>query len=315
MTVEGRNSRGRSQRPTRSKGDQLGSHHYPRRRFLSRALAVCACPARRASRGALGPGCPARVRGPIPQRDLRARAELLSRLDTRASSSARSTGPDCRSDTPPSPRHGHLRERDRRSINLLDPHPGTAASAIALDRERLELARQLGAMESSKSHLRPLSIRQGTDRASRTDCSSKASAAGAGFSRTGVAILLEPLTRKETHYMNLQGHGARIIEAVGRPASRCSRTSTHADGRGRHLHTLERFGEQRYVHMATARRGPSPVPPFDYRPGFRALKRITTRAGSPWSLARLTTPRPPWQERGSTSWPVGGGLRSRRRGS
>ena len=43
---------------------------------------------------------------------------------------------------------------------------------------------------------------------------------------TGVTLMLEPLTQKETHYMNLQCHGAQIVEAVGRPASGCSAISS-----------------------------------------------------------------------------------------
>ena len=38
--------------------------------------------------------------------------------------------------------------------------------------------------------------------------------------RTGVKILLEPLAKKETHYMNLQSHGARIIEQSGGQCAR-----------------------------------------------------------------------------------------------
>jgi hypothetical protein len=62
---------------------KVNGSRYPRRRFLGRTLAACALPLLgRASTGETPgpPGVRLAVRGPFPQRDLRARAELLSRL-------------------------------------------------------------------------------------------------------------------------------------------------------------------------------------------------------------------------------------------
>jgi sugar phosphate isomerase/epimerase len=259
----------------------LKGHDYPRRRFLGQALAVSVLPGfAGASRGApRGQGVRLAVRGPFPQRDLRARAELLSRLGYQGIE----LGPEYLDQTADQIRQ-HLRGTGVSvsaivgSIKLLDPDPGTRASAIALDRERLELARQLGAMGVIEvPTFGPCRFDQGTD----TGLEDRLLIDGLGqlapdVSRTGVRILLEPLTRKETHYMNLQGHGARIIEAVGRPGYALLSDFYHMQMEEDDLsRTLERFGEHTaYVHMADGEKRTEPGSlPFDYRPGFRALKR------------------------------------------
>ena len=147
-----------------------------------------------------------------------------------------------------------------------------------MDRERLELARQLGAMGVIEvPTFGPCRFDQGTD----PGLEDRLLVEGLGqlapdVSRTGVRILLEPLTRKETHYMNLQGHGARIIEAVGKPGFALLSDFYHMQMEENDVsRTLERFGEHTaYVHMADGEKRTEPGSlPFDYRPGFRALKR------------------------------------------
>jgi hydroxypyruvate isomerase len=76
--------------------------------------------------------------------------------------------------------------------------------------------------------------------------------------------------------MNLQGHGARIIEAVGKPGFALLSDFYHMQMEESDISgTLERFGEHTaYVHMADGEKRTEPGSlPFDYRPGFRALKR------------------------------------------
>ena len=60
----------------------MEGHYYPRRRFLGHALAACTLSSLAATTRAApsSEGVRLAVRGPFPQRDLRARAELLSRL-------------------------------------------------------------------------------------------------------------------------------------------------------------------------------------------------------------------------------------------
>jgi sugar phosphate isomerase/epimerase len=258
----------------------LSGHDHPRRRFLRHALAACTLSSFAATwRAAPGSqGVRLAVRGPFPQRDLRARAGLLSRLGYQGIE----LGPEYLDQT--------ADEIGQRlsgtgisvsaivgSIVLLDPRPEIRASAIALDRERLELARRLGAMGVIEvPTFGPCRFDQGTDPGLEDRLLIEGLRQLApDVSRTGVKILLEPLTRRETHYMNLQGHGARIIEAVGKPGFALLSDFYHMQMEEEDIsRTLERFGEHTaYVHMADGEKRTEPGSlPFDYRPGFRALK-------------------------------------------
>jgi len=259
----------------------LAGHQHSRRGFLGHAFAVCALPCLAgASRGApRGRGVRLAVRGPFPRRDLRARAELLSRLGYQGIE----LGPEYLDQTA-----DQIRQQLRGtgisvsaivgSIKLLDADPGIRASAIELDRERLELARQLGATGVIEvPTFGPCRFDQGTDPGLEDRLLIEGlERLAPDVSRTGVSILLEPLTRKETHYMNLQAHGARIIEAVGKPGFALLSDFYHMQMEEDDVsRTLERSGEHTaYVHMADGEKRTEPGSlPFDYRPGFRALKR------------------------------------------
>jgi len=164
------------------------------------------------------------------------------------------------------------------SIQLLDPDPGVRAEAVDLDRQRLELARQLGAMGVIEvPTFGPCRFDQGADTALEDRILTEGlEQLAPDVDRTGVKILLEPLTRKETHYMNLQGHGARIVESVGRPGFALLSDFYHMQmGEDDIARTLERFGgHTAYVHMADGEKRTEPGSlPFDYRPGFAALKK------------------------------------------
>jgi sugar phosphate isomerase/epimerase len=226
-----------------------------------------------------GPGVRLGVRGPFPQRDLRARAELLSRLGYQGIE----LGPEYLDQTA-----DQIREQLRGtglsvsaivgSIQLLEPDPGVRASAVALDRERLELARQLGAMGVIEvPTFGPCRFDPGKDPALEDRLLVEGlEQLAPDVERTGVKILLEPLTRKETHYMNLQGHGARIIETVGKPGFALLSDFYHMQMEEADIaSTLARSGAHTaYVHMADGEKRTEPGSlPFDYRPGFRELKR------------------------------------------
>jgi sugar phosphate isomerase/epimerase len=225
-----------------------------------------------------GEGVRLAVRGPFPDGDLRARAELLARLGYQGIE----LGPEYldRSADQILERLGAtgiVVSAIVGSIQLLDPDPEVRAAAIALDRERLELARQLGAMGVIEvPTFGSCRFDQGADHALEDGMLVEGlKMLAPDVSRTGVKILLEPLTRKETHYMNLQGHGARIIEAVGEPGFALLSDFYHMQMEEDDVsETLARFGEHTaYVHMADGEKRTEPGSlPFDYRPGFRALK-------------------------------------------
>lgn len=258
----------------------MEGHYCPRRRFLSHALAACTLSSLAATSRAArrSQGVRLAVRGPFPQRDLRARAELLSRLGYQGIE----LGPEYLDQTADEIRQqlggtGISVSAIVGSIRLLDPDPEIRASAVTLDRERLETARRLGATGVIEvPTFGPCRFDQGTDPGLEDRLLIEGlSQLAPDVSRTGVKILLEPLTRKETHYMNLQGHGARIIEAVGKPGFALLSDFYHMQMEEDDISgTLERFGgHTAYVHMADGEKRTEPGSlPFDYRPGFRALK-------------------------------------------
>jgi sugar phosphate isomerase/epimerase len=172
------------------------------------------------------------------------------------------------------------------SIKLLDPDPAVRAKAVELDRKRLEMARALGAagvIEVPTFGPCRFPEAAGTPRPHAVEDRLLIGALkqlAPDVQRTGVKILLEPLTKKETHYMNLQSHGARIIEQSGSQCARLLSDFYHMQMEEKDIEaTLTRYGRYTgYVHMADGVKRTEPGSlPFDYRPGFRALKKAGYR--------------------------------------
>jgi sugar phosphate isomerase/epimerase len=243
-------------------------------------LAVCALPSLPGTSWSAprGPGVRLAVRGPFPEEDLRGRAELLSRLGYEGIE----LGSEYLEQSADEILHqlsgtGISVSAIVGSIKLLDPDPETRAAAVELDRQRLRLAQSLGAMGVIEvPTFGPCRFGQGADTGVEDGLLVEAlQQLAPDVSRTGVRILLEPLTRKETHYMNLQEHGARIIEALGAPGFALLSDFYHMQMEEDDVSvTLEQFGRHTaYVHMADGEKRTEPGSlPFDYRPGFRALK-------------------------------------------
>jgi len=168
------------------------------------------------------------------------------------------------------------------SIKLLDLDPAVRAQAVETDRKRLDMAKALGAsgvievpvfgpnlFQDLSPVMNPLEIEN------------RLLVAGLkqlipDVARTGVNILIEPLTKKETHYMNLQRHGAEIISEVGAPGFRLLSDFYHMQMEEKDIgETLTKYGRRTaYVHLADGEKRTEPGSlPFDFRPGFRALKR------------------------------------------
>jgi sugar phosphate isomerase/epimerase len=223
------------------------------------------------------------VRSPFRQKSLRERAVLLQRLGYQGIE----LGPEYLN-RPPRSILADLQGTDIvvsaivGSLKLLDPNSVERTLAVELDRKRLEMARILGAVavievptfgscrfpEEAKEP--PPHILE--DRLLVEGLRHLTSDA----ERTGVNILLEPLTRKETHYMNLQSHGARIIEEVGTPDVRLLSDFFHMQMEEKDIAaTLGKYGKYTgYVHLADGIKRTEPGSlPFDYRPGFKALKK------------------------------------------
>jgi sugar phosphate isomerase/epimerase len=167
------------------------------------------------------------------------------------------------------------------SIQLLDTDPRKRTEAVATDRRRLAMARELGA--SCVIEVPVFGQNRFTDITpvmTPREVEDKLLIAGlrqltSDVQRSGVTLLLEPLTRKETHFMNLQGHGAAIIEEVGAPGFRLLSDFYHMQMEEKDIGaTLRQYGKYTgYVHLADGEKRTEPGSlPFDYRPGFHALK-------------------------------------------
>ncbi|MCJ7501529.1 MAG: sugar phosphate isomerase/epimerase [Acidobacteriia bacterium] len=223
------------------------------------------------------------VRGPLRERTIRERALLLQRLgyqgielgDEFVNRSAESIQAELAGT-------GIAVSAITGSLQLLDTDPRVRARAIELDRQRLEMARALGASglievpvfgPNRFQDLSPvMTPREIEDRLLVAALKQLA----ADVARTGVNLLIEPLTKKETHYMNLQEHGVEIIKAVGAPGFKLLSDFYHMQMEEKDIAvTLTACGAYTgYVHLADGVKRTEPGSlPFDYRPGFRALKK------------------------------------------
>ena len=167
------------------------------------------------------------------------------------------------------------------SIKLLDTDAQARAQAVELDRRRLEMARALGASDiievpvfgSNKfPDISPImTAREIEERLLVAGLKQLAP----DVQRTGINLMLEPCNKKETHFMNLQSQAAGFIEAVDAPGFKLLSDFYHMQLEEKDIaETLKRYGKYTvYVHLADgkARTEPGSLP-FDYRPGFRALK-------------------------------------------
>ncbi len=167
------------------------------------------------------------------------------------------------------------------SIKLLDPDPLVRAQGVELDRNRLEMARALGANDiievpvfgpNKFQDLSPLmTARDVEERLLVTELKELAP----DVEHTGINLMLEPCNHKETHFMYLQSQAAKFIEAVDAPGFKILSDFYHMQIEERDIAaTLKEYGKHTvYVHLAdgTARTAPGSLP-FDYRPGFHELK-------------------------------------------
>lgn len=167
------------------------------------------------------------------------------------------------------------------SIRLLDTDPKVRAQGVELDRQRLEMARTLGATDiievpvfgpNKFQDISPLMTpREIEERLLVSGLKQLAP----DVARTGINLMLEPCNQKETHFMYLQSQAAGFIEAVGAPGFKLLSDFYHMQLEEQDIAaTLRQYGKYTvYVHLADgkARTEPGSLP-FDYRPGFRALK-------------------------------------------
>ncbi len=167
------------------------------------------------------------------------------------------------------------------SIRLLDTDPKVRAEGVELDRQRLEMARALGANDIIEVPVfGPNKFQDLSPIMTPREIEERLLVAGLkqlipDVARTGINLMLEPCNQKETHFMYLQSQAAGFIEAVGAPGFKLLSDFYHMQIEERDIAaTLRQYGKYTaYVHLADgkARTAPGTLP-FDYRPGFRALK-------------------------------------------
>ena len=167
------------------------------------------------------------------------------------------------------------------SIKLLDTDPQVRAQAVEVDRQRLELARTLGAADIIEvpvfgpNRFQDLSPIMTAREAEEKLLVAELKELAPDVKRTSVNLMLEPCNRKETHFMYLQSQAAGFIEAVGAPGFKLLSDFYHMQLEEADIAaTLRKYGKYTvYCHLADgkARTEPGSLP-FDYRPGFHALK-------------------------------------------
>jgi sugar phosphate isomerase/epimerase len=168
------------------------------------------------------------------------------------------------------------------SIQLLNIDPVKRSQGIETDRAQLQKARQLGAAgvievpvfgENKFPDLSPLmSAKEVEEKLLVAELKELAP----DVKDSGVALLLEPCNHKETHFLNTQEYGAEIIHEVGAPGFKLLSDFYHMQIEEKNIaETLEKVGNLTgYVHLADGLKRTEPGSlPFDYRPGFRALKK------------------------------------------
>lgn len=168
------------------------------------------------------------------------------------------------------------------SIGLLDTDAEKRARAIETDRRRLEWAKALNAdclievPTFGPNHFPDLSPLMNPREIEERLLISALKELASDVEESGVTLLLEPCNHKETHFMCRQGQAAKIIESAGSPGYGILSDFYHMQIEEPSIpETLSLYGRYtRYVHLADGEKRLEPGSlPFDYRPGFRELKK------------------------------------------
>lgn len=168
------------------------------------------------------------------------------------------------------------------SIELLNVDPEKRRQGIETDRMQLQKARQLGAAavievpvfgQNKFPDLSPImTAKEVEERLLVAELKELAPDVAKG----GVVLLLEPCNHKETHFLNTQEYGAEIIQKVGAPGFKLLSDFYHMQIEEKDIaETTAKVGNLTgYVHLADGLKRTEPGSlPFDYRPGFHALKK------------------------------------------
>jgi sugar phosphate isomerase/epimerase len=167
------------------------------------------------------------------------------------------------------------------SLELLNVDPDKRRCAVELDRRQLDKARQIGAgcvievPTFGPNKFADLSPFLTANEVEEQLLVAELKQLAGDVKRTGVTLLLEPCNRNETHFLRSQEHGTSLIARVGAPGFKLLSDFYHMQIEEKDIgETLTRVGNLTgYVHLADGVKRAEPGSlPFDYRPGFRALK-------------------------------------------
>jgi D-psicose/D-tagatose/L-ribulose 3-epimerase len=223
------------------------------------------------------------VRGPLPNASLRERAMLVKQTGF--------DGIELGNEWSDKPLEFLQKELDGTgvavsaivgSIQLLEVDARKRAQAVETDRQRLQLAQALKAdclievPTFGPNRFPDLSPVMNAREVEERLLVAQLRELAAAVESSGVTLLLEPCNHKETHFMCRQGQAATIIERVGSPGLGILSDFYHMQIEEPSIsETLGLYGRlTRYVHLADGEKRTEPGSlPFDYRPGFRALKK------------------------------------------
>ncbi len=163
---------------------------------------------------------------------------------------------------------------------LLDPDPVERQASLALLRRRLDLCGRLGATAVlvvpvfGKPLVPDLSPWRTAVDVEKELLHAALTELVADTERAGAPIMLEPLNRYETHFVNTLEQGAEFCRRVNRPGIRIMADFFHMSIEEADIAESIRRSAPfiRYVHVADSNRQQPGRGHLDFLPGFRALK-------------------------------------------
>ncbi|MBI1925402.1 sugar phosphate isomerase/epimerase [Candidatus Poribacteria bacterium] len=168
------------------------------------------------------------------------------------------------------------------SIKLLHPDSQERQTAIPLDRERFAMAKALGASAVievpvfGEPRFNDLPAGMSARDYAKQLLISSLKALAPDIERTGVTLLIEPLNRYETRFINRLEQGAEIGAAVGSPGVKLLADFFHMQIEERVIADALRKYQKYvgYIHLADSNRLEPGAGHTDFRAGFDALKSV-----------------------------------------
>lgn len=224
------------------------------------------------------------VRGPIPGKTLREKAEALKRTGFEGIE----LGPEFLNTT----LEDILQQLDGPgisisaivgSIGLLSTNVGARRDAVELDKKRLDMASKLGAsgvievpIFGSPEFPDPSPVMTIYELESRLLIAGLKELVGK-IEQTGIPIILEPLNRYETHFIKRVEQAVEICKEVGSPDTiRILADFFHMSIEEADIADALKKGDKYigYIHLADSNRLEPGAGHTDFAPGFAALKSI-----------------------------------------